>query len=77
MDTNLGVVTKIYSSGMVQTDKGYKAPCGNAQLGDVMFENKQGRYCVTEVKPKRRRAKKEETRKENARNEEEQGEKDE
>lgn len=51
---NLGSVTQIYSSGMVETDKGFKYPGANAKLGDVMLEDDGNRHFLSKEEYKER-----------------------
>jgi len=64
---NLGTVVKIYSSGMVETDKGAKFPYARANIGDVMVVLEGRRTVVSKEtyreltqKPKQPKAKEEE-----------------
>lgn len=50
---SLGSVIQIYSSGMVETDKGFKYPWANAKLGDVMVEDRGCRYFLTKEEYKK------------------------
>lgn len=44
---NKGVVSKIHSSGMVESDKGYKFPFSRANIGDIMIDVNGDRMIVT------------------------------
>lgn len=65
---HLGTIAKIYSSGMVETDKGAKFPYSRANVGDVMVEIEGSRKVITKEayreltqKPKAPKQKTEET----------------
>lgn len=55
---HLGTVEQIHSSGMVETDKGYKYPNVSAKIGDVMYEENHNVYFMDKKEwqdePKRR-----------------------
>lgn len=61
---HLGTVEQIHSSGMVETDKGYKYPNVSAKIGDVMYEENHNVYFMDKKEwqdePKRRRRSKKE-----------------
>ena len=44
---NKGVVSKIHSSGIVESDKGYKFPFSRANVGDMMIDVDGERMIVT------------------------------
>ena len=44
---NKGLVAKIHSSGMVESDKGFKFPYSRANIGDVMIDVDGDRKIVT------------------------------
>lgn len=65
---HLGTITKIHSSGMVETDKGAKFPYSRANVGDVMVELDGSRTIITKEayreltqKPKMQKQKNQET----------------
>ena len=44
---NRGTITKIYSSGIVESDKGFKYPYNKAKIGDVMIDVDGDRRVVS------------------------------
>ena len=44
---SLGIVAKIYSSGIVETEKGHRYPLAHAQVGDVMIKEGRARRIVS------------------------------
>ena len=44
---NRGVIIKIHSSGMVESDKGFKFPYNRANIGDMMLDVDGDRIIVT------------------------------
>ena len=44
---NLGAITKIHSSGMVESDQGFKYPYSKANIGDVMLDVDGNRMIVS------------------------------
>lgn len=46
---NRGVVTKKHTSGMVESDKGFKFPYNKADIGDVMIDVDSSRKVVSKT----------------------------
>jgi len=52
-----GSITKIHSSGMVESDKGFKYPYNKAQIGDIMLDVDGERIIVSKKEYREKYAK--------------------